>query len=77
MRTTIDLPDDVHQNALAIARARHQTLSRTVAELLRTAMTPRATTPPVPIEVDTETGLPVVDIGHPITAEDVARLDDQ
>ena len=76
MRTTIDLPEDVHQNALAIARARRQTLSRTVTELLRTAMTPRPTSSVLPVVVDAETGLPLIDIGHPITTDDVARLDD-
>ena len=35
MRTTIDLPDDLHKQALAIARDTHRTLSETVADLIR------------------------------------------
>jgi hypothetical protein len=32
MRTTIDLPDELHKQALAIARDTHRTLSETVAD---------------------------------------------
>ncbi|TXB91714.1 antitoxin, partial [Mycobacterium tuberculosis] len=32
MRTTIDLPQDLHKQALAIARDTHRTLSETVAD---------------------------------------------
>jgi Arc/MetJ family transcription regulator len=38
MRTTIDLPDDLHRAAMLIARDRHQSLSRTVANLMRSAL---------------------------------------
>lgn len=74
MRTTIDLPDDLHRAAMQIARDRHQTLSRTVASLLRAALAGeqrRAT-----IEVDEASGLPTVHVGNPITAEDVAAAAD-
>lgn len=37
MRTTIDLPDDLHQRAMSIARDTSRTLSETVADLLRPA----------------------------------------
>ncbi|MDT5282152.1 MAG: hypothetical protein QOJ20_3347, partial [Mycobacterium sp.] len=33
MRTTIDLPDDLHKQARAIARDTHRTLSETVVDL--------------------------------------------
>lgn len=36
MRTTIDLPQDLHKQALAIARDTHRTLSETVADLIAT-----------------------------------------
>jgi len=35
MRTTINLPDDLHRAAQALAHDRHQSLSRTVEELMR------------------------------------------
>lgn len=73
MRTTIDLPDDLHQAAMLIARDRHQTLSRTVASLMRSALAgdKRQAT----IEVDPDSGLPTLSVGRPITAEDVAAVD--
>lgn len=73
MRTTIDLPDDLHAQAVAIARDTHQSLSQAVAGLIRrglvtgssgeTARSPR-------------TGLPVAHLGRIITSEDVRRLED-
>ncbi|MDQ6724798.1 MAG: antitoxin [Actinomycetota bacterium] len=74
MRTTIDLPDDLHQAAMLIARDRHQTLSRTVASLLRSALAGEHhhTT----IEIDADSGLPTVRVGRGITAEDVAAVDE-
>ena len=74
MRTTIDLPDDLHQAAMLIARDRRQTLSRTVASLLRTALAgeKHCTT----IEIDPDSGLPTLRVGRRITAEDVAAVDE-
>jgi predicted transcriptional regulator len=74
MRTTIDLPDDLHRAATQIARDRNQTLSRTVASLLRAALAgeQRNTT----VEVDEDSGLPTVRVGNRITAEDVAAAVD-
>jgi hypothetical protein len=73
MRTTIDLPADLHQLTSAVARSRGQTLSQTVAEILRQALIsddqPIVSTSPI-------TGLPVVDLGRTITPDDVAALDD-
>jgi hypothetical protein len=37
VRTTIDLPDDLHAQAVAIARDTHQTLSQAVAGLIPVA----------------------------------------
>lgn len=73
VRTTIDLPDDLHRAALQLARDRRETLSRTVADLLRHAMT---TGRDVPLTTDALTGLPLADLGRRITAEDVRQADD-
>jgi hypothetical protein len=74
MRTTIDLPDDVHRAAVLVARDRQQTLSRTVADLLRSALTagPRD----IPLETDAETGLPLVRVGRRVTGADVVAAQD-
>lgn len=74
MRTTIDLPDDVHRAALLLARDRSQTLSRTVADLLRQALTHDDIEDEV--ELGAATGLPVLRLGRPLNAEDVARMSD-
>lgn len=74
MRTTIDLPDDLHRAATQIARDRHQTLSRTVAGLLRSALADDHHD--AAIEVDAGSGLPTVRVGRQITAEDVAAVDE-
>lgn len=74
MRTTIDLPDDLHRAATLIARDRHQTLSRTVASLLRSALAGEAHD--AMIEIDPDCGLPTLRVGRRITAEDVAAVDE-
>ena len=73
MRTTIDLPDDLHRAATLIARDRHQTLSRTVESLMRAALADHDHTT---IEIDPESGLPTVRVGRRITAEDVAAIEE-
>ncbi|MGH3854124.1 MAG: antitoxin [Pseudonocardiaceae bacterium] len=75
MRTTIDLPDDLHRIAMSLARDTGQTLSQAVATLLR-----RALERPSPLEcyTDTQTGFPVIRLGGaPITVDDVRALDDE
>lgn len=73
MRTTLDIPDDLHAQAAAIARDTHQSLSQTIAALIR-----RGLRSGEPDEIDTSarTGLPVVHLSRPITSEDVRRLED-
>jgi hypothetical protein len=74
MRTTIDLPDDLHRAITLIARDRNQTLSRTVASLIRSALAdePDGAT----IVIDPETGLPTVHVEGPVTPADVAAADE-
>jgi Arc/MetJ family transcription regulator len=73
MRTTIDLPDDLHRQTMAIARDTSRTLSETVAELIR-----RGLGEGIAAELSTSrvTRLPVVRLGHIVTTEDVRRLED-
>ena len=75
MRTTIDLAADVHEAALLIARDRRQTLSRTVSDLLRLAIAGAGGEPRV--DIDEETGLPLVRVGRRITRDDVQAAQDE
>ncbi len=73
VRTTIDLPDDLHKQALAIARDRHQSLSATVADLLRRGLGQGEA---APVITSPRTGLPLVRLGKVVTSEDVRSLED-
>lgn len=74
MRTTIDLPDDLHRLATAIARDARTSLSETVAALLRAAL---STGGPVRVSASTRTPLRVVSLGGGVvTSDDVRALDD-
>ncbi|HEY1002533.1 MAG TPA: hypothetical protein VGD83_23115 [Streptosporangiaceae bacterium] len=73
MRTTIDLPDDLHAQAAAIARDTHQTLSQAVAGLIRRGL---GSGHPGEITTSARTGLPVAHLGKTITTEDVRQLED-
>lgn len=74
MRTTIDLPDDLHKQALAIARDTHRTLSETVADLIRRGLGAGRT---ASLSTDPRTGLPLVSVGTVVTSEDVRSLEDE
>lgn len=74
VRTTVDLPDDLHQQALAIARDTHRTLSQTVADLIRRGLAAGGT---AAIASDSRTGLPLVSVGTVVTSEDVRSLEDE
>ena len=73
MRTTIDLPEDLHAQAVAIARDTHQSLSQTVAALIRRGLSSGG---PRELARSSRTGLPVAHLGKTITSEDVRRLED-
>lgn len=74
MRTTIDLPEDLHRIAKAIARDEGRTLSETIAMLLRRALGDGGA---AEVSRDGRTGLPSVRLGRAITSEDVRSLDDE
>lgn len=73
MRTTIDLPEDLHRQALSIARDTSRTLSETVADLIRRGLGQGST---AKVSRSQTTGLPLVRLGTVITTEDVRTLDD-
>ncbi|RIQ16364.1 hypothetical protein [Jiangella rhizosphaerae] len=72
MRTTVDLPPAVHRRASALAKARGQSLSATLAEL--TARGLSQLDEPLTISTDERSGFPVVSVGRRISSEDVAEV---
>ena len=76
MRTTVDLPPAVHRRAQALAESRHQSLSATVADLAVRGLA--ALGEPIELATDPVSGLPVISLGRPVTAGEVAAaLDDE
>jgi hypothetical protein len=73
MRTTIDIPEDLHRQAAAIARDTSRTLSETVADLMRRGLRQGRA---ADISRSPRTGLPVVHLGTVITSDDVRALED-
>lgn len=73
MRTTIDLPDDLHRQAQSLARDTSRTLSDVVAELMRRGL---GQVTPAETSRSERTGLPVVRLGKVITSEDVRPPED-
>jgi Arc/MetJ family transcription regulator len=73
MRTTVDLPDDLHAQAVAISRDTHRTLSQTVTDLMRRGL---GEGQDADVTTSARTGLPVVHLGRTITTEDVRALED-
>ena len=74
MRTTIDLPDDLHRKAMSIARDTSRSLSETVADLMRRGL---GHMPSGEVSRSEVTGLPIVRLGATITTDDVRELDDE
>lgn len=73
MRTTVDLPKDLHDAARSIARDRGITLSEAVADLLRRGLGQGGS---VDFGRSVETGLPTARVGRLVTQDDVRSLDD-
>jgi predicted transcriptional regulator len=76
MRTTVDLPEDLHRAATSLARDRGQSLSQTVSDLMRRALRPDITVPHRFV-IDADAGLPVVFLGTPVTTEMVRAAVDE
>lgn len=74
MRTTVDLPDDLHRQVQAIARDTRRTLSETVTDLMRRGLGHGTS---VDVYRSPTTGLPVIRLGTVVTSEDVRSLDDE
>ena len=76
MRTTVDLPAEVHERAKRIADERRQSLSATLADLTVRGLASLGE--PATISTDSVSGLPTLTLGRQITTSDVAEaLDDE
>lgn len=81
MRTTIDLPADLHDAVTSIAAHGRKSMNQTVAELLRRGLAHpplgRGVAGDPGLRIDDETGLPLIRSARPVTAEDVRALEDE
>lgn len=81
MRTTIDLPDDLHRAVTSIAAHSRRSMNQTVADLIRRGLAPPSgplgSGAPSTLRLDQDTGLPVIRSPRPVTAEDVRALEDE
>lgn len=80
MRTTVDLPEDLHRIAASLARDTDRSLSQVVEYLMRRGLEPARAVgeaAPPPYVVDKSTGLPLVRSPRPITSDDVKALEDE
>ena len=84
VRTTLDIPDDLHRIATSLARHNGRSLGQVVAELMRRGLEVPAAgggrmgEPAAVYAISPVTGLPVVlGASRPITDEDVKALEDE
>ncbi|MGL6109997.1 MAG: hypothetical protein ACRC2B_07845 [Rubrivivax sp.] len=80
MRTTLDLPQDLHHVLTSLATSTRKTLSQTAVELMQRGLA----SPPdaaagqrSATTISRVTGLPLVRFARTITPEDVKALDDE
>lgn len=76
MRTTIDLPENLHRIAAGLARHTGRSLSQAVAELIQRGLeSPPAVIGAPAYSVHSDTGLPVARSVRAITADDVRSME--
>ncbi len=80
MRTTIDLPSELHSVLTSVAASNRKSLSQTAVELMQRGLevgasgsTPRGAA----VTRSKVTGLPLVRLARTVTPEDVKALDDE
>lgn len=80
MRTTIDLPEDLHRIVSSLAVHTRRSLSLTAVELIRRGLAsaaPTATSREAAMVTSAKTGLPVIRLPRVVTPEDVKALEDE
>jgi len=76
MRTTVDLPDNLHEEVRRLAFDRRLSQSKVIADLVDQALRRNASTAELQPR-SSETGLITVRVGRPITDAEVAAMDDE
>jgi len=71
MRTTIDLPEELHELARQLAHDESRSMSEVIFDLIRIAV--RQNRADIAV---TSQGIPQVSVGRPVTVEGVRSLDD-
>lgn len=74
MRTTVDLPDDLHQFVRDVANDTRMSLSEVIAQLIRQALGRSGT---ATLDTSELTGITTLSLGRTITSKDVRALDDE
>jgi len=70
VRTTIDLPDDIHALAASVARDKGCTLSAAVVDLIHRGLGSQIRV----TQVDARTGFPLLASGHLVSSDEVRDL---
>jgi len=80
MRTTVDIPEDLHRILSSLATHTRRSLSTTAVELMRSglaAANPGERASGVTVSSNAKTGLPAVRLPRTVTPEDVKALEDE
>lgn len=80
MRTTVDLPDDLHRIVSSLAAHTRRSLSVTAAELIRRGLATAEPTNKAALprgSIDPKTGLPLIRLPRTVTPEDVKAIEDE
>ena len=78
MRTTIDLPPDLHRVLASLAASNRRSMSQTAVELMLSGLQARgARAVAKALPQSKRTGLPQVRLNRVVTPEDVRALEDQ
>ena len=77
MRTTVDIPENLHRIAIGLGRHTGHSLSETITDLMQRGLdATRSSVDAKPFGVHGATGLPVARSKRPITADDVKAVED-
>lgn len=80
MRTTVDLPEDLHRIVASVSAHTRRSLSHTAVELIRRGLATTAgeqAASTATVSRSPSTGLPTVRLARTVTPEDVKALEDE
>ena len=75
MRTTVDLPEDLHRIVTSLAVHTRRSLSVTAAELIRRGLASAQSGQEGRVATHAKTGLPVIRLSRTVTPDDVKALE--